>query len=78
MYKMNIGTKVMILNDLTDGTLGMTFYGEWVLTSYGSNSLFSMEGSIGHIEAKGFSECINKAFDLAIKKGDELNGKNTV
>lgn len=59
-----IDEKVKFLNKIVKGTLGITHFSEWELSSYMNNSVFRCEGSIGHVHAKGFEECIDKAIQF--------------
>jgi hypothetical protein len=62
---MNLETlkrKIDFLNELTEGTLSITHYCTWCLSSYGIGSPFLFDGSVGHVRASNFMECIDKAF----------------
>ena len=56
--------KIMFLNKLVGGTLGVVHYTDWELNSYASSSLFACEGIIGHVCMPSFTGCIDKAFHL--------------
>lgn len=57
--------KIDFLNELTGGTLSISHYCTWCLSSYGIDSPFLFDGPVGHVRAPSFRECINRAFRAA-------------
>lgn len=65
-----IEEKVMFLNKLCKGTLGIVCYTEWELNSYAFGSLFCYDGLIGHVIGGTVTECINEALRLVWEEID--------
>jgi hypothetical protein len=63
-----IDEKIKFLNMVSGGTLGITHYTEWELSSYADGSLFRQKGIVGHVCAKGFEGCIDKAIQLVLEE----------
>ena len=62
--KLSISEKVEELGRYTSNSLFITTYGRenWVLDSYGKNTLFSFERS--DVRAKTFEETVNRAYKI--------------
>lgn len=56
--------KITFLNKLVEGTLCMICYTKWELSSYASDSLFCVDGVIGHVPGRNITECADEALRL--------------
>lgn len=65
---MNFEEKIDFLDSLVGGTLSFTHFCCWELSSYESDSLFVVDGSIGHVFASTITKCVNEAI-RAVKGG---------